>query len=75
MEDADTTHAGSTLPSDGWRLRDHVALEDVLVQSHRGAGVLAPENTMAAFRLAWSLGTVPEADLRQTRDGEIVAFH
>ncbi|HYF01013.1 MAG TPA: glycerophosphodiester phosphodiesterase family protein, partial [Planctomycetota bacterium] len=43
--------------------------------SHRGAGLLAPENTVEAFELAWSLGTVPEADLRMTRDGVIVAFH
>ena len=48
---------------------------EFLIQSHRGAGVLAPENTIEAFDLAWSLGTVPEADLRTTRDGVIVAFH
>ncbi|MDQ3812533.1 MAG: hypothetical protein M3347_01125 [Armatimonadota bacterium] len=46
-----------------------------LIQSHRGAGVLAPENTLEAFQLGWSLGTVPEADVRTTRDGVIVAFH
>jgi glycerophosphoryl diester phosphodiesterase len=46
-----------------------------LIQSHRGAGVLAPENTLEAFELGWSLGTVPEADVRTTRDGVIVAFH
>lgn len=46
-----------------------------LIQSHRGAGVLAPENTIEAFELAWELGTVPEADLRTTADGVIVAFH
>jgi glycerophosphoryl diester phosphodiesterase len=28
-----------------------------------------------AFEVAWSLGTVPEADLRTTRDRVIVAFH
>jgi glycerophosphoryl diester phosphodiesterase len=58
-----------------WNLRDHIRLEDVTVQSHRGAGVLMPENSMDAFNLAWSLGTVPEGDLRTTRDGVIVAFH
>lgn len=47
----------------------------ILVQGHRGAGVLAPENTLEAFELAWSLGATPEADLRATRDGVIVAFH
>src|SRR5690606_19806430 len=33
------------------------------------------ENTLETFELAWSLGTVPEADLRTTKDGAIVAFH
>ncbi|RYX84420.1 hypothetical protein EON83_09845 [bacterium] len=47
----------------------------ILIQSHRGAGVLAPENTLEAFELGWSLGTVPEADVRTTSDGVIVAFH
>jgi glycerophosphoryl diester phosphodiesterase len=46
-----------------------------IVQSHRGAGNLAPENTVQAFELAWSIGSVPEADVRTTKDGEIVAFH
>jgi glycerophosphoryl diester phosphodiesterase len=62
-------------PRSGWNLRDHIPLREVIVQSHRGAGELMPENSMAAFELAWSLGTVPEADLRTTRDGVIVAFH
>ncbi|HEY1052830.1 MAG TPA: glycerophosphodiester phosphodiesterase family protein [Prosthecobacter sp.] len=46
-----------------------------IVQSHRGAGVLAAENTIAAFELGWNLGTLPEADIRTTKDGVIVAFH
>jgi len=58
-----------------WNLRDHIPLQEVTVQSHRGAGVLMPENSLDAFELGWSLGTVPEADLRTTRDGLIVAFH
>lgn len=56
-----------------WTIRE--AGGPVIVQSHRGAGLLAPENTLEAFDLAWSLGTVPEADLRLTRDGVIVCFH
>lgn len=52
-----------------------IAIENFLIQSHRGAGLLAPENTIEAFELAWKLGTVPEADLRTTSDGVIVAFH
>lgn len=58
-----------------WNLRNHIPLHDVVVQSHRGAGVLMPENSMEAFELAWSLGTIPEGDLRTTSDGVIVAFH
>ncbi|MCU1234834.1 MAG: ugpQ 4 [Candidatus Solibacter sp.] len=58
-----------------WNLRDHIPLKEITVQSHRGAGVLMPENSMDAFELAWSLGTVPEGDIRTTRDGIIVAFH
>jgi len=58
-----------------WNLRDHIPLEQVIVQSHRGAGVLSPENSVAAFEIAWKLGTVPEADLRTSKDGVIVAFH
>ncbi len=58
-----------------WDLRDHTPLADVIVQSHRGAGELNSENSIEAFELAWKLGTVPEADLRTTRDGIIVAFH
>lgn len=46
-----------------------------IIQAHRGAGDLAPENTLPSFELAWQLGVVPEADVRTTRDGVIVAFH
>jgi len=58
-----------------WTVRDHMPLEKFVVQAHRGAGVLAPENTIAAFELGWKLHCVPEADVRTTSDGVIVAFH
>lgn len=58
-----------------WNVRDHVEIEDFVIQSHRGAGNLAPENSRETFELAWKLGTIPEADLRTTKDGVIVAFH
>ncbi len=58
-----------------WTICGHVPPERFVIQSHRGAGELAPENTLEAFELGWRLGTVPEADLRTTRDGVIVAFH
>lgn len=58
-----------------WNIVDHIPLEKVVIQSHRGAGVLAEENTVAAFELGWKLGTYPECDLRTTTDGVIVTFH
>jgi glycerophosphoryl diester phosphodiesterase len=58
-----------------WTVRGHVPQEKFVIQSHRGAGELAPENTLEAFELGWKLGTVPESDLRTTKDGVIVAFH
>jgi len=58
-----------------WNIRHHLPLEQVVVQSHRGAGFLAEEGTLEAFELGWKLGTWPEADLRATRDGVIVSFH
>ncbi|MDP3279410.1 MAG: glycerophosphodiester phosphodiesterase [Deltaproteobacteria bacterium] len=43
---------------------------------HRGAAGLCPENTLASFELAHSLGAdVLETDARITRDGHFVLFH
>ncbi len=43
---------------------------------HRGASAEAPENTLAAFRLAWSQGADGiEGDFRLTRDNRIVCIH
>jgi glycerophosphoryl diester phosphodiesterase len=67
--------AATADPSKGWNVCDHVPIEKFVIQSHRGAGELAPENTIEAFELGWKLGTYPEADVRTTRDGVIVAFH
>ncbi|HEX8521165.1 MAG TPA: glycerophosphodiester phosphodiesterase family protein [Tepidisphaeraceae bacterium] len=61
--------------SDHWTVKGHIPLERFVIQSHRGAGELAPENTIEAFELGWKLGTVPECDLRTTKDGVIVTFH
>ncbi len=58
-----------------WNVTGHVPPKKFIIQSHRGAGVLAPENTLEAFELGWKLGTYPESDLRTTSDGVIVAFH
>jgi glycerophosphoryl diester phosphodiesterase len=47
-----------------------------LLIAHRGASREAPENTLAAFALAWDEGADGiEADFRLTRDGQIVCLH
>lgn len=47
-----------------------------LIIAHRGASRDAPENTLAAFRLAWQQGADGiEADFRLTADGRIVCLH
>lgn len=47
-----------------------------LLIAHRGASRGAPENTLAAFRLAWEEGADGiEADFRLTRDGRLVCLH
>jgi glycerophosphoryl diester phosphodiesterase len=44
--------------------------------AHRGASADAPENTLAAFRLAWEQGADGiEGDFRLTADGRIVCSH
>jgi glycerophosphoryl diester phosphodiesterase len=48
----------------------------VLLIAHRGASGHAPENTMAAFKLALQMGAkAVEFDVHQTRDGELVVIH
>ena len=58
-----------------WNVRDHVPLQEFIVQAHRGAGVLAPENSLEAFDLAWRMGCVPEADVRTDDQRAIVVAH
>ena len=46
------------------------------IVAHRGASADAPENTLAAVRLAWEQGAdAVEVDLRLTRDGHVVVLH
>ncbi len=46
------------------------------IVAHRGASFQAPENTLAALRLAWSLGAESsEIDVRVTADGHVILMH
>ncbi len=46
------------------------------LQGHRGAAARAPENTLAAFRVAVELGAdAAELDLLATKDGVVVVIH
>jgi glycerophosphoryl diester phosphodiesterase len=47
-----------------------------LILAHRGASYQAPENTMAAFRLAAEMGADGiELDVQLCKDGEVVVIH
>src|SRR5512140_126848 len=47
-----------------------------LVVAHRGSSVVAPENTLAAFRQALEDGAQAiELDVRLTADEEVIIFH
>ncbi len=46
------------------------------IVAHRGASYEAPENTLAALRLAWSMGAESsEIDVRVTADRQVVLMH
>ena len=48
----------------------------VEIVAHRGESADAPENTLAAFRLAWARGVrTIELDVHLTRDGEAIVIH
>ncbi len=50
--------------------------EKLYVIGHRGGAGLAPENTLAAFANAFSLGVdAVEMDVHITADGEVVIYH
>jgi glycerophosphoryl diester phosphodiesterase len=51
-------------------------MRDIELIAHRGGAHVAPENTLAAFRLAWQTAVDGiEGDFRLTLDGEIVCIH
>lgn len=45
--------------------------------AHRGESFLAPENTLAAYNLAWKLGGADagELDIHLTKDGQLILSH
>ncbi len=49
------------------------------IMAHRGGGILTagevPENTLQAFRHAWSVGANPEGDVRLTSNNRLVFLH
>ncbi len=51
-------------------------MKNQLVIAHRGASGLAPENTMAAHRVAFRTGAhMIETDVQETEDGKLVCIH
>ncbi|AQV94581.1 glycerophosphodiester phosphodiesterase [Cupriavidus necator] len=67
MADEQTSWAGA-VTADNWPYPRHIA--------HRGAGKLAPENTLAAFRHGASFGyRMFEFDVKLTADGKPVLMH
>jgi len=57
-------------------MTENLMKKDVTIVAHRGASFDAPENTMAAFDLAWRQGAdAIEGDFRLTADGQIVCMH
>ncbi|MBR2584423.1 MAG: hypothetical protein IKE64_03195 [Thermoguttaceae bacterium] len=58
-----------------WNPTDHIPLNRFLIQTHRGYGNFGPEGSAESFFRAWNEGFIPEADIRLTKDGQIVSFH
>jgi glycerophosphoryl diester phosphodiesterase len=52
------------------------AKEPAVIVAHRGESHLAPENTLAAVKLAWELGSaIAEIDCHLTADGRLAVIH
>jgi glycerophosphoryl diester phosphodiesterase len=47
----------------------------VEIIGHRGSSYLAPENTLAAFKLGWQETTTCELDIHRTLDGRLAVIH
>jgi len=48
---------------------------DTAFIAHRGSSHLAPENTLASFKLGWQETTTCELDIQPTRDGKLLVIH
>lgn len=49
---------------------------NIVIAAHRGYSGVAPENTLAAFKVAMDVNAdMIELDVQMTKDGEIVVFH
>src|SRR5512138_3182273 len=56
--------------------KPYLQLPSPWLVAHRGGSRLAPENTLAAFDRAASLGAdAIETDVRLSRDGVVMVFH
>lgn len=50
--------------------------EKIYWQAHRGGGGYeAPDNTVFAVKYGWSLGGIPEVDIRLTQDQKLICLH
>ncbi|HWB05050.1 MAG TPA: glycerophosphodiester phosphodiesterase family protein [Verrucomicrobiales bacterium] len=59
-----------------WLISSSLAFAGMEIIAHRGANRLAPENTLAAQRLAYELGVdTVECDVRLSKDGVPVIMH
>ncbi len=70
-----TAGTGASQPAEG-RGHRFLGTGRTLGVAHRGASRYAPENTLAAFRLALEHGApAVECDVRRTQDGHLVVMH
>ncbi|WP_408008555.1 glycerophosphodiester phosphodiesterase family protein [Pseudalkalibacillus sp. A8] len=55
---------------------ENTIVQRPIVAAHRGVPSLAPENTMAGYRLAYDLeADMIETDLHRTKDGHLIIMH
>jgi glycerophosphoryl diester phosphodiesterase len=67
--------SGAVLAAES-RIEKRPAALGPIIVAHRGASIDAPENTIAAFKLAWKQhADAIEGDFHLTKDGHIVCIH